>query len=1094
MQTPTTAALLLVLLAAVAAPLSGHAEDCTIHPAGLRCEYQVNPLALEETTPRLGWTVEAAETGARGLRQTAYRIQVASTPEKLAEGAADRWDSGKVESGDSVLIPYAGETLTSRMRCHWRVRVWDAAGNASDWSVPARWTMGLLEEADWSARWIGKDEAEEAAPPIEADWIWYPEGTPQQSAPPDPRYFRRVFTLPEGRPILRAVFAGTADNQMTAWLNGVEVLRAHSYHTAPHKEVTKLLAPGAQNVLAIEAVNVGDAANPAGLIAALHIEFEEGAPLHVATDAGWRASARPAFGWHELPFDDGAWPKAKVLGENGIAPWGPTRRIAERRLPARYLRHEFTLDAPPEQATLYLCGLGFYEAYLNGQRVGDAELAPALTDYRKRAFYCAYDVTDLLKSGGNAVGVALGNGRYYAPRGKEPAPTVTFGYPKVLFQLEIGQENGETDRVVSGSGWKLTDRGPNRNNNVYDGEEYDARMELGAWTQPGHDDTAWEAAALVDPPEGDLEPQAIEPIRVTKTLKPKSRTNPEPGVYILDMGQNMVGWIRFEVEAEAGARIQLRHAETLDGEGNLDVRNMRGAAVTDTYICKGGGVETYAPTFTYHGFRYVEVTGWPGEPALDAFTGEVLHTDVEPVGAFECSHPLLNQIHDNIQWGVRGNLRSIPTDCPQRDERHGWLGDIANEAKAQSYEFLMANFYRKWLDDIRLAQKETGSVPDVAPPYWELYSDNVTWPSTYVIIPEWYYTQYGDKRLIEHHYPHMKSWIDHMSQYIDDKGLMPRDQYGDWCVPPEDPELIHSKDPARKTEPELLGTTYFYHNLKLMESYAKLLGRESEAARFAAQAAKMAAAFEAAFWNEEAGVYGKGTQTGQVLPLYFGMVPEARRERVVNALVESIMEDNGGHLATGLVGGQWLMRTLTDNGHGDVAWTIATQEDYPSWGYMVRNGATTLWELWNGNTADPAMNSHNHLMLTGDLVLWFYEYLAGIRAAKPAFEEVLILPHIIDGLDEVRAHTTTPRGRVAVHWRRAGGGLRVYVETPPNTESVVAVPTLGADRVTVRESGQVVWESGQFSAAVQGISTAWRDGPWIRFQTGSGHYRFEVQP
>lgn len=1077
------------LLASLANAAEGAAA---IRPADLRCEYAVDPLGIDAQPPRLSWRVEAVDPAARGLLQSAWQVQVASSPEMLAAGDINLWDSGKTNGADTLHIAYAGEALASRQPCYWRVRVWDGDGSASGWSAPAMWTMGLLNADDWTATWIGLDESEEEAAAPDANWIWFAEGQPAQSGPVAKRFFRRTFALPEGRQVARAVLQMAADNSGIALVNGVEVLRSNSFKATSSKDVTSRLNAGVDNVLAIVAENSGEAPNPAGLLAHLRIEFAEGDPLIIATDGEWLAREHAMAGWEGLPLDTSTWTQAMVLGKAGDAPWGEITQSHDRRLPARYVRREFGVEKEVVRATAYVCGLGYYEAFINGKKLGDAELAPALTDYRKRALYSTFDVKGHLKDGANAVGVALGNGRYYAPRGKDPFPTVTFGYPKLIFQMEIEFADGSVQQVLSDESWKLTADGPIRANNDYDGEDYDARMELGDWTGAGYDDSAWQNAERVEPLEGVLEAHMVNPIRVTKTLRPQTITEPQPGMFVLDMGQNMVGWIRFTVNAPEGTRIQLRHAEVVNDDGTINVANMRGAAVKVTYLCKGGGgPETYAPSFTYHGFRFVEVTGWPGTPTPDMFTGEVLHTDVEPAGDFACSNELINRIHQNIQWGVRGNLRSIPTDCPQRDERHGWLGDIAIEAKAQSYEFNTARFHAKWLDDIRLAQNEAGSVPDVAPPFWEMYNDNVTWPSTYPIIPGWFYTQYGDLRVIERHYPHLQRWIAHMNQYLDENGIMPRDTYGDWCVPPEDPQLIHSKDPARKAEGPLLGSTYFYHDLKLMESYAQLLGKDADAQDYAAQAERLKEAFNKAFLNDNS-VYGKGTQTGQVLPLYFGMVPEGKVAPAFEWLVNSIMETNNGHIATGLVGGQWLMRVLSDNGRADVALTIATQEDYPSWGYMVKQGATTMWELWNGDTADPGMNSHNHLMLTGDLGLWFYEYLGGIRAVQPGFAAVEIMPYPVEGLTEARAHSNTVRGKVASHWRRDGDALVIDVETPPNTTARFALPKLVDARVTITESGKPVWQKGAYASGVTGITGAQEQGDRIVIEAGSGSYHFTI--
>jgi len=1018
----------------------------------LRCEYLVNPLGIDVVRPRLSWMMSAKQ---RGQKQTAYQIQVASDPKLLEAGRYDLWDTGKVASDQSIQIVYAGRPLTSGTAAHWRVRVWDKDARASAWSEPAHWTMGLLKPSDFKGRWIGLDETPDQQGTDEslkqARWIWFPAGNPAQSAPVGTRCFRRTVTIPEDRQIKRATCAITADNAFVLWVNGHQAGVGQTFKRAVNLDVTEYLRAGV-NVLAVSATNAGQADNPAGLIASLRVTFDKGKPLVVTTDSQWRTSDRPTDGWKTPGFNDADWAAAQEIGAFGSAPWGEIviAGTEHTRLPARMLRREFQAADKVKRATVYVCGLGYYELHLNGSKVGDHVLDPGLTDYTRRALYVTYDVTDRLTGGANAIGVMLGNGRYFAPRLVVPFKTTHYGYPKLLLQMHIEYEDGTTATLVSDDRWKLTTAGPIRANNDYDGEEYDARMEQDGWSRPGFDDTAWQHAQPVDPPGGVLAAQMAQPIRVTQTVQPIAMTNPKPGTYVYDLGQNIVGWVRLTVQGPRGTRIRMRFAETLGDDGMIDVANMRSCRVTDTYVLKGKGTELYEPRFAYHGFRFVELQGFPGTPDRSSIQGRVVHSDVERVGHFACSNDLLNKIYNNILWGVRGNLRSIPTDCPQRDERHGWLGDIANESKAESFDFNVAPFFAKWLIDIQDAQREDGNIPDVAPPYWEMYNADVTWPSTYIIIPGWFYEQYADPRILETHYPNMARWIDFMSGFLKD-GIMAQDQYGDWCVPPESPELIHSKDPARKTAGEVLATAYFYHDLRLMARYASILGKSADVARFNALADTLKDAFNKKFFDAQANRYSNGTQTSAVLPLAFDMVPEGHQGGVFEGLVENILVTNKGHLATGLIGAQWLMRVLCDHGRSDVAYTIATQEKYPSWGYMINNGATTIWELWNGDTANPGMNSHNHLMLIGDLGLWFYEYLAGIRSdpQRPGFKHIILYPWPIGDLKSASATHRCMHGTIVSDWKIEEGTFRYHVEVPVNTTATLYMPA--KDPKTVRE-------------------------------------------
>jgi alpha-L-rhamnosidase len=1067
----------------------------TIQPAQLRCEYLENPIALDSAAPRFTWASAPVEQDARGVAQSAYQILVASSEKALASDEGDLWDSGKVESNKQQNIRYSGKELCSRARAFWKVQLWDAADKVSAWSEPAHFTVGLLAPEDWQAQWIGLGEQEAESQPHalqESSWIWFNDAeAPAVAAPPGERFFLKTFEVKEDQAVEEAYVMTIGDNEFQVYVNGARVDQGGGWQGARRTAIAEQIKPGT-NVLAASVNNSGPNDNPAGFACALRIEFAEGDPVAINTGADWMARESAPDGWPEVKAADDSWEAAKVLGDHGMAPWGETKSVeTERTLPARMLRKEFEAKAVV-RATAHVSGLGFYELYLNGAKVGDRVLEPALSGYSDLVYYTAYNVTDMIAAGENAVGVMLGNGRYFAPRLAAPTSTLTYGFPKLLCQIELEHADGTTSTIVSDTSWKITEEGPIRANNVYDGEEYDARMEMAGWAEPGFDDSAWEEAKAVDAPGGVVVPQMIQPRRVTEILTPIAVTEPEPGMYVFDMGQNMVGWARIRVEGPAGKAVRLRFAEQLKDDGTIYLANIRGAKVTDLYTLKGEGVETYEPRFTFHGFRFVEVIGWPGEPGLDDIEGCVVHTDAPPAGEFASSNAFLNQLYGNIRWGVRGNIHSIPFDCPQRDERQGWLGDIATESRSESYMLDMARFWPKWLRDIRESQQENGALPDVAPPYWPIYSDNITWPAAYIIIAEWYQRLYDDVQIVEDNYDAMKKWMEHMGTFLED-GIMPRDTYGDWCVPPEDPKLIHSEDPARKTAGPILGTTYYYQLLRSMERFAGLIGNDADAKHWAQMASDVRDAFNAKYLDKDKGVYDNGTQTSSVLPLFFGMTPEAQCEAVFENLVTSIVEKNDMHLATGLIGGQWLMRTLSDNGRADIAYNLATQRSYPSWGYMIDNGATTIWELWNGNTADPAMNSHNHVMLVGDLQIWMYEYLGGIHAPTPdtaGFSHVVIKPYVVGDLTEVKAHTERPNGRIATHWQRDGDEVTLTAEIPANSTATIAVPTLGND-VTITESGQTVWENGKFIEGVPGIKSAKKDGDWIVFETGSGVYTFK---
>ena len=753
------------------------------------------------------------------------------------------------------------------------------------------------------------------------------------------------------------------------------------------------------------------------------------------------------------------------------------------RLSARYFRKEFDASQKPVKATVYVSGLGFYKLYINGKTIGDQEFAPTPTDYSKVVKYNTFDVTDELIQGKNAIATTLGNGRYFSMR----QPGVRhFGFPKMILQLELTYADGSRQTVVSDDSWKVTADGPIRANNEFDGEEYDATMEMPDWNTTSFDDSKWLQAELVQAPEGKPEAQLNRNMKVMETIHPVGITQPKPGMYILDMGQNMVGRVAMKVKGKAGDRVKLRFAEVLQDDGTLYLANIRGALVTDVYTLKGSDTEQFEPVFTYHGFRFVEITGYPGTPVINDFEGKVVYDEMEVTGQFETSDKTINQIYKNAYWGIRGNYRGMPTDCPQRDERMGWLGDRAVGSHGESFIFGNNNLYAKWLDDIAQAQREDGSIPDVAPNYWSIYSDNMTWPGAFIIIANMLYEQYGNTEPIVKHYDSMKKWMTYMrGKYMKDN-IMTKDTYGDWCMPPESPELIHSKDPSRKTDAAVLGTTFYYRMLFLLERFANLLNNPADAQAFADEAVVVKDAFNEKYFNKETAQYSNNTVTANLLSLCYGMVPDGYADKVFQNIVDKTEKEFDGHVSTGLVGIQWLMRGLSDRGRADLAFRIATNRDYPSWGFMIEHGATTIWELWNGNTADPGMNSHNHVMLLGDLIVWFYEYLAGIQNApgSTGFEKIVMHPYPVAGLDYVKASYHSLHGLIKSDWKKDGSAFQWEITVPGNTTATVYIPAKNKAQVT---------ESGQKASSAKGVKFVKMDGEYAVYQVGSGSYSFRSE-
>ncbi|MHA4809414.1 glycoside hydrolase family 78 protein [Flavitalea flava] len=779
--------------------------------------------------------------------------------------------------------------------------------------------------------------------------------------------------------------------------------------------------------------------------------------------------------------------KARWIGYDGV--FSSLEKPDDRftRVAARYLRKEFTAQKTVKNATVYISGVGLYEFYLNGKRIGDQVLAPGPTDYAKRVFYNTFDVTGQVKKDKNAIGVILGNGRFVPIRQHLEDTTnncVNYGFPKLLFQLELLYVDGTTSTVNSDNSWMISGDGPIISNNEYDGEEYNATKEFRNWSLAGfRTDGRWRKVQEVGPAAPIVQAQLNPPIRIMQTLKPGSITNPRPGVYIFDMKQNMVGWVKLHTSGARGTRVKLRFAERLQENGMIYTENLGDAKVTDIYTLKGQGKEAWEPSFTYHGFRFVEVTGLPVKPNLADIEGKVIHDALEENGAFESSNEVLDQTYHNMYWGIRGNYRGIPTDCPQRDERMGWLGDRAAVGTGESFMFNTHLFYSKWMQDIEDAQNEAGSIPDVAPAYWRMYTDNTTWPAAYVYNIRMLYQQYGDDAPIRKHYASIKKWLGFLKERFMKDYIITENTYGDWCVPPETLTLIFSNDSTRKTPGDYLSTAFYYDMIMIMESFARITGNQEDETTFREEGKKLKDKFNEKFLNREKNYYANNTTTANVLALAFDLVPPERRPAVFEQVVDKTMNEAKGHITTGLVGIQQLMRTLTNNGRPDIAYTLATTTTYPSWGYMLTQGATTIWELWNGNTANPAMNSANHVMMIGDLLTWYYENLGGIKAGKPGFSQVVMRPLMADGLKNVFAYHKSPYGVIGSHWQRKGANFRWTVVIPANSRALVYLPANAGEKIT---------EGEKELAAIKDIRIIDREGEYLVMEIGSGEYYFKV--
>ena len=750
--------------------------------------------------------------------------------------------------------------------------------------------------------------------------------------------------------------------------------------------------------------------------------------------------------------------------------------------PSTYARKTFDLRGTIRRARLYATARGVYEVFVNGARVGDEVLAPGWTDYNQRIQYQTYEVTGLLTTGQNVLGSILGDGWYAGFYGFDPKRRgAHYGvHPQFLMQLNVEYEDGTRESFATDESWRSS-TGPILSSDLLVGESYDARREMPGWTTPEFDDSEWYGVGVEKLGDAQLVAEPDEGVKVTGEVEAKAVTEPESGVYVFDMGQNMVGWVRLRVEGEAGTEITLRHAETLNPDGTIYTTNLRFARATDRYVLAGNGEEVYEPRFTFHGFRYVEVTGYPGEPSLDAVTGCVVHSATPPAGSFECSSPMVNKLQSNIVWGQRDNFLSVPTDCPQRDERLGWMGDAQIFVRTASYNMNVATFFEKWMIDVEDAQSSGGAFPDVAPlldgsGLMDLSRGAPAWGDAGVIVPWTIFKAYDDTRIVERHYDAMVHWMGYLREANPD--LVRRNKmgnnYGDWLSPKGD-----------HTPKDLLATAYWAYDAKLMAEMAEATGRHEDAKEYEDLFERIKNAFNDAYVTSDGRIKGD-TQTCYVLALHMDLLPAELRPTAAQYLVEAI-EREDWHLSTGFVGVGYLCPVLTEAGYGDVAYRLLNTETYPSWGYTIKNGATTIWERWDGWTEEngfqsPNMNSFNHYSL-GSVGEWLYRYVAGIDMDPhtSGYSHIVIHPRPGGGLTHARGEYDSVRGKIASGWANEDGTFRLKVEIPANTSATVHVPATNNAEVT---------EGGEPAEQAPGVKLLRRDDSEAVFTVGSGEYEF----
>ncbi len=842
-------------------------SDTTV--TGLRCDYTENPLGIDNRTPKLSWIINSTTSN---QTQSAYQILVSSNPELLNTDNGNMWDTGIIKSDQSCQIIYQGKSLQSTKKYYWKVRIWDKNNNRSEWSAPANWEMGLLEPAQWKAKWIG-----------------------------------------------------------------------------------------------------------------------------------FNCEATPIF------------------------------------------RKEIEISKTIKEARVYISGLGFYELSINGNKIGDHVLDPGQTDYEQRTFYVVYDVTQQLKQGTNAIGIMLGNGWYnqnMVNNARYGWGNAVYGKPRLLFQMQLTLNDGSKEIFISDDTWKVSSA-PVTSNNLYAGEHYDARLESVGWNTSEFDAKNWQNAKLVDAPGGKLVCQNIPPIKRMDTIVPVNITNPMPGIYIYDMGQNFAGWAKLTINAEKGTKIQLRFAENLDNKGLLAPASTgvyaTGVVQTDGYACKGNGTEIWEPRFTYHGFRYLEVTGFPGTPSKDNLKGIVVHSSLQEAGEFTCSDERLNRLHKTALWTEISNLHSIPTDCPHR-ERCGWLGDAFLTSDMTIYNFDAATFWSKFLDDIETSCRD--GIPDNIAPGRRSGGKNPDWGAAFIQLTWNMFLYYGDKSVISEHYDGMTFFMNHLQQIA--RNNIVHNGIGSLFSP--------NRITPEETPKAFTSTMLYYFCADVMSRMSKAIEKKNEAEKFALLATQIKNSFNNKFYNKE-----KKTYEGQeknVLALAFNLVPQEDKQAVANNLNKDIIKNQNYHVSTGIFGSRYIYEILAQFGFEETVKKILHSDTFPSYGYLFSRGATTFWENWGESKLedrpqiDGDERSKNH-PFQGGFDAWFYNGIAGIKPdpENPGFKHIIFRPQLTNVLDSAKANYNSIHGQISSNWQNAGNEFKWFVSVPANTTATIFIPANKQDSI-----------------------------------------------
>ncbi|MCA8961722.1 MAG: family 78 glycoside hydrolase catalytic domain [Planctomycetes bacterium] len=992
----------------------------------LRADALVDPVIAPHAAPILSWVVEGSGFD---RAQSAYRIIASTSRAEVERGRGDLWDTGRVQTGDSLHVVYEGRPARAARRVHWRVKLWDEHDREGEWSSVATFGVPLAENTWTDDLWIGLDDLPPQERVLEPDLdgaSWISDRRDVHAAPAGPITLGTTFRMPDGSDIAHAELWIAADDSYSVSLNGALHQGGGNWRVAERLDLTSCVHSGA-NTLRVRVVNASP--GPVGLLACLRITSTDGTTWRVPTRDGWTVGRSDDERWMIAGEDE---PPAFVVSARDSAIWrdaitAPPWLSLE---PVRYLRTRFRCDGDIERATLFITALGLADAYLNGTRV-TTRFLPGWTHYEKRVPVHAFDVTDRIVAGENGFGLTLADG-WFSGFLAWVGHHVWGRQRRVAAQLVLERRDGSTRVIRTGGDWHGS-TGSIRSSDMLMGEFYDDTItRTDGFSTAGFDDSTWAPVSIgLDEVHPVVEPSRTVRIDAFHEFRPVSITEPEPGRFIFDLGRNFAGVARLRLDGERGQRITIRYGERLQPDGTLYTANLRSARATDIYVCRGGPVD-WEPRTTFHGFQFVEVTGLAKPPTRETITGIAIGSLTPKIGSFACSNAMLEQLASNVYWTQRANFLSVPTDCPQRNERLGWMGDAQVYVRTAGLWCDVQAFFDKWLVDVMDAQGADGNPSKVSPRIPGQEDGGPAWADAVTICPWAIFEMYDDRRLLARQYESMKAFVDFTTRRSTPDRRPPAQfhAFGDWL------------DVSDPTPREVIYMAYWAESTRIVAATAEQLGKRDDAERYSQLREEIIAAFDREFVSDDGTVRGD-SQTAGVLALRYGLVRGDRRDRVARRLIDHL-RDRGWHLSTGFIGTKDLMLVLERIGRTDIAYRLALQEDYPSWGFEIRNGATSIWERWDGWTPergfqDPGMNSFSHYSF-GAVYQWMVETIGGIQLIEPGYREFRIAPRPGGGLTHATVAIDTVRGLIESHWEIEGDTLSMRVTVPANTRCTIVVP------------------------------------------------------